>query len=115
MKRTLIIDDMKEVYDKISGNFKNPRYAGTVEEGLKELTSGNYDLIVSDYHLGEEAPQGGLEIMSAAKNKGLKRILMSKENHREEAEELGAIFMFKKEIFESKNINELIANQDGRK
>ena len=40
---------------------------------------------------------------------------MSKENHKEEAKELGARFMFKKEIFESKNINELIMNQDGRK
>ena len=115
MERTLIVDDTKEVYDRISGHFKNPRYAGGVEEGLKELASGNYDLIISDYHLGENSPQGGLEIIRAAKNKGLKRILMSKENHRKEAKELGAIFVFKKEIFESKNINELIVNQDGRK
>ena len=115
MERTLIVDDAKEVYDRISDLFKNPRYAGSMEEGLRELASGDYDLIVSDYHLGDEFPQGGLEIIRAAKKKGLIGILMSKENHRKEAEELGAIFMFKKELFESKNINELIVNQDGRK
>jgi len=115
MKRTLIVDDAKEVYDRISGKFENSRYAKTVKEGLRELASGDYNLIVSDYHLTEEYPQGGLEIIRAAKKKGLTGILMSKENHRKEAEELGAIFLFKKELFESKNINELIGSRDGRK
>ena len=115
MKRTLIVDDAKEIYDRISGKFENPQYAGTLEEGLRRVASGNYNLIISDYHLGESFPQGGLEIIRAAKNKGLKRILMSQENHREEAKELGAIFLFKKELFESKNINELIGDRNGRK
>ena len=106
---------MKEVYDKISGKFENPRYAGNVEEGLKELASGDYGLVITDYDLGDKFPQGGLKIIEAAKNKGLTRILMSKKNHRKEAEELGVIFLFKKEIFESKNINKLIGSRDGRK
>jgi len=107
MGRTLIVDDMKDVYDEISGYFKNSTYAGSVEEGLKELASGNYDLVISDYHLGENSPRGGLEIIRAAKDKGLIRILMSTENHEKEAKELGAIFIFKKKM--------LIKNQDGRK
>ncbi len=115
MTRTLIVDDMEVVYKKLKDKFKNPTYARTVEEGLRELASGNYDLVISDYHLGDEFPQGGLEIIRAAKDKGLKRILMSKENHREEAKGFGAMFMFKKEIFESKNINKLLMGDDGRK
>ena len=115
MGRTLIVDDRKEVYDKISDKFENPTYAGTVKDGLRKLHSGKYDVIVTDYHLGDEFPRGGLEIIRAAENEGLIRILMSTENHEEEAKELGARFVFKKEIFESKNINELIKNQDGRK
>ena len=106
--RTLIVDDMEDVYEKLKGHFKDSRYAKTVEEGLRELASGNYDLIISDYHF-ENSLQGGLEIIKAAKNKGLTRILMSKENHRKEAKELGAIFMFKKELFK------LLEGYDGRK
>lgn len=115
MKRTLIVDDQKEVYDKISNYFEYSTYAGTVEEGLEKIALDNYDLVISDYHLGEGSPKGGLEIIRAAKEKGLKSILMSTENHEKEAKELGAIFIFKKELFGSGNINELIMNQDGRK
>jgi len=114
MKRTLIVDDKKEVYDRISGHFKNPTYANTLEEGLKEIASGDYDLVVSDYHLSDDAPKGGLEIIRAANARGLDSILMSKENHRKEAEELGTTFIFKKELLESENINELLG-QYGRK
>ena len=110
MKRTLIVDDAKEVYDKISGKFENPTYASTLEEGLEKIASGNYDSVISDYDLGKKSRKGGEEIIRAAKDNGLKIILMSKENHRKEAEELGAIFLFKKELFESKNINKLIVN-----
>lgn len=106
--RTLIVDDMEVVYNKISSCFKYPTYANNVEKGLREIASGNYDLVISDYHLGDEFPKGGLEIIRAAKDKGLIRILMSTENHRKEAKELGAIFMFKKELFE-------LLDQYGRK
>jgi DNA-binding response OmpR family regulator len=109
MGRTLIVDDMEEVYDEISHYFESPIYAKTMEEGLKEIASGNYDLVISDYHLGDEFPRGGLEIIKAAEKKGLKSILMSTENHEKEAEELGAKFMFKKELFG------LLGDYDGRK
>jgi len=115
MKRTLIVDDMEEVYRRISRKFENPTYAGTVEKGLKEIASGNYDLIISDYHLGDEAPKGGEEIIRAAKAKGLDCILMSRDYHEKEAEELGARFIFKKKLLESKNINKLLMDYDRRK
>ena len=108
MGRTLIVDDMKEVYDRISGHFKDPGYAKNVKGALEEIASGNYKLLISDCHLGEDSPKGGLEIIKAVKDEKLIRILMSKENHRKEAEDLGAIFMFKKELFE-------LLDQYGRK
>ncbi len=114
MIRTLIVDDMKEVYDRISNYFEYSKHARSVEEALKEIASGNYDLVISDYHLGKKSPKGGLEIIRAAKDKGLAVILMSKENHKEEAEELGAIFMFKKELLGLENIYGLFI-QDGRR
>ena len=49
--------------------------------------------------MGDEAPQGGLEVAKTAKEKGLAVILMSRENHEEEAKELGIEFKFKKELF----------------
>ena len=109
MKSILIVDDMEEVYNRLSRYFKNPTYAKNVEEALEEIASGNYNLVISDYHLGENSPRGGLEILKAAEDEKLIRILMSKENHRKEAEELGAIFMFKKELFK------LLEDYDGRK
>ena len=109
MGSTLIVDDMEEVYNKISGCFKNPTYARTVEEALEKINSGNYKLVISDCYLSEDSPKGGLEILKAVKDKGLIRILMSTENYRKEAEKLGAIFMFKKELFK------LLEGYDGRK
>lgn len=111
--RTLIVDDMEVVYKKLEGKFTNPEYAGTVEEGLEKMASGNYDLIITDYHLNDDAPKGGLEIIKAAKDRGLDCILMSRDYHGEEAEKLGARFIFKKKLFES-NMKELL-DQDGRK
>ena len=113
--RILIVDDMNIVYEKLKDKFTNPEYAGTVEEGLEKIASGNYKLIISDYDLGKKSRKGGEKIIRAAKKEGLTGILMSKENHRKEAEELGAIFMFKKEIFESEDINKLLEDYDGRK
>ena len=109
MKRTLIVDDMKEVYDKLKDKFKDSTHARTVEEGLKEIAFGNHYLVISDYHLSDDALRGGLKIIKAAKDKGLTSILMSTKNHRKEAKELGAIFMFKKELFK------LLEDYDGRK
>ena len=88
MAKTLIVDDMKEVYDKISKNL-NGDYAPTLKEALEKINSGEYERIITDYHLGEESPFGGLEVARVAKKKGLLVILMSRENHEEEAKRLG--------------------------
>ncbi len=113
--KTLIVDDMSVVYDKLKGKFANPEYADTLEKGLEKIASGNYDLIISDYHLSDDAPKGGLEIIRAAKARGLDCILMSRDYHKEEAEKLGARFIFKKKLLESENTRELIEDDDGRK
>jgi len=112
---TLIVDDMNIVYEKLKDKFTNPEYARTVEEGLEKIASGNYKLIISDYHLSDEAPKGGEEIIRAAKAKGLDCILMSRDYHEKEAKELGARFIFKKKLLESKNINKLLMDYDRRK
>jgi len=109
MGRTLIVDDMEKVYNKISGYFKNPTHARTVEKALEEINSGNYKLVISDCYLSKDSPRGGLEIIEATKDKEIISLLMSKENHRKEAEDLGAMFMFKKELFK------LLEGYDGRK
>ena len=100
MGRTLIVDDMKIVYDKISRNLEGD-YAPTLSEALQKISSGEYDRVLTDYHLGEEAPQGGLEVARAAKEKGLVVMLMSRENHEDEAEKLGVKFKFKREVIEN--------------
>ena len=112
--KTLIVDDMSLVYDKLKGKFANPEYADTLEKGLEKIASGNYDLIISDYHF-ENSPKGGLEIIRAANARGLDSILMSRDYHKEEAEKLGARFIFKKKLLESENTRELIEGDDGRK
>jgi len=114
-RRTLIVEDMREVYDKLKDKFKNPTYASTLEEGLEKMASGDYELVISDYHLTEKAPKGGLKIIRAAKDRGLDCILMSRDYHKEEAEELGARFIFKIRLLKSKNIKELIKEDDERK
>ena len=101
MERTLIVDDMREVYDKVRGHFKENGYAQTLKEALRKVYSGEYDRVLTDYHLGDEAPEGGLEVARAAKEKGLPVILMSRENHEEEAKKLGIEFKFKREVIEN--------------
>jgi len=113
--RTLIVDDMEEVYRKLQNKFKDSTYVGTVEKGLEEIALGNWDLVISDYDFGKDAPQGGEKIIRAAKAKRLDCILMSRDYHEKEAEKLGVRFIFKKKLLASKNINELIVDQDGRK
>ena len=113
--RTLIVDDMEDVYEKLKNKFKDSTYAKTVEKGLEEIASDNYKLVITDWDLGEYAPQGGGEIIIAAKNRGLDCILMSKEYHGKEAEKLGTRFIFKKVLLESKNIRGLIKGDGGRK
>ena len=101
MTKTLIVDDMKEVYDKISKHFGENGYAPTLNDAIKEINSGKYDKVITDYHLGDDAPQGGLEVARTARDRGLSVILMSRENHREEARKLDVDFKFKKELIEN--------------
>jgi DNA-binding response OmpR family regulator len=101
MKRILFVDDMMEVYDKLKDKIKVD-YADNERDALKKIRSGNYDLVVSDYHLGEEAPQGGLNVIRAAKAKSIECILISRDNHEKEGLEVGADkFIFKKEFIDS--------------
>jgi len=105
----LFVDDMKEVYDKIKNCLNNViDYASTEKEGLRKINEKNYNLVITDYHLGEDSPKGGLNIIKAAKEKGLVSMLISTENHKKEALETGANgFLFKKDFLE-------IFGQDGK-
>jgi CheY-like chemotaxis protein len=103
MKKILFVDDMIEVYEKIKEKI-NADYADNEQDALNRIASGNYDLVVSDYHLGDSAPTGGLNVVRAAKakSKSIEAILISRENHKKEGLDAGADeFMFKKEFIES--------------
>ncbi len=97
--RLLLADDMDWVYE-VAKLKLNDRciidYAKTEKHALKKIKENNYDIVLTDYYLGKTSQKGGLNIIQAAKNKGLKTILMSKENHKKEASDLGVEFVFKK-------------------
>ena len=99
--KVLLVDDMRIVYEavksKLGGKY-NISYAETEEQALGMIKKNIYDIVAIDYHLGIISPKGGLEIVKAAKNKGLRVILMSKENHKKEASEDNTEFIFKKEL-----------------
>ncbi len=99
MKNILFVDDMKEVYTAL--NNSEIDYASNETEAIEKINSGNYDLVVSDYHLGEDSPRGGLNVLQKAKSKGIEIILISRDNHKNEALELGIKFIFKKDFIES--------------
>ncbi len=99
MSKVLIVDDMREVYEKIQGNFKDSDYSPSVDDALRKIRDGEYDRIITDYHLGEDSPKGGLEVTREASKKGIEVILMSTENHEKEALDAGATkFVFKREL-----------------
>ena len=110
--RVLVVDDMQEVFDKLRGlerisNGNVHLYLfKTREEALSELR-GNpeyYGWVISDYHLGYVAPQGGLGVIKGARNinPGIGIVGMSRENHEDEMLDAGADkFMFKKQIFDN--------------
>lgn len=102
MKRTLIVDDMKEVYDKLQQNFSNAIYSSNVADALKRIETGEYNLVITDYHIGEDSPAGGLDVARKASMKGIECILMSTENHEKEALKAGANkFLFKKDLIKN--------------
>ena len=101
MERTLIVDDMREVYDKLRGTYPESVYAQNVEDALRIIRAGECDKVLTDYHLGEDSPEGGLDIVREAFRMGIECILMSTENHEEAALKAGATkFVFKGELIE---------------
>ena len=103
-QKALFVDDMNEVWDEVSpylNKLYNLDYANNAKRALELIRDNNYGLVVSDYDLGENSPRGGLKVIRTAREKGLRAILISTENHELKASELGAKFMFKKEFFES--------------
>ena len=103
-KRILFVDDMKEVYEILKHDLERKYevdYAQTEEQALEMIRAKNYDEVLTDYHLGKNSPKGGLEVVKVAKEKGLEVTLMSTQNHRQEALELGAEFLFKKEVIKN--------------
>ena len=100
MNKILFVDDMPEVYAKLRSP-TNMDYASNFEDARSMLYCRRYNLLITDYHLGEEAPKGGLELIKIAKSIGIEAILISRENHEKEALEVGADkFIFKKEFIE---------------
>ena len=92
---------MPEVYDKVRGHFEDSSYAPTRQQAVRKIESREYDRVLTDYHLGDDDPQGGLEVARAAIEKGLPVILMSRENQEEEARKLGIRFVFKKSVIQN--------------
>ena len=102
-KRTLIVDDMPEVYDRLRSKYPDSDYSPDLDDALQRIREGQYELVLTDFHLGYESPKGGLEVVRTAVERGVaKIILMSSENHKEEALKAGAHeFHFKRELFEN--------------
>ena len=104
-QRILFVDDMKEVRDKIAGRWANNLYeidyASNEKEALEKLKNNNYHSVITDYDLNGDSHKEGLNIIKAAKEKGIEVMLISKENHEQEALEAGAYkFEFKKDFLE---------------
>ncbi len=114
MNRILIVDDMPEVYSMLVGHFPQSDYAANTRQAIEYMDHREYSQVITDYHLGEEEPQGGLEVVREASSRGIECILMSRENHEVEALEAGAKqFIFKRELI--KNGRESISPHEGRK
>lgn len=100
--KLLLVDDMEWVYEtarlKMSNRY-DITYAKNATDALKKINEKEYDLVVTDYHLGNKSRKGGLRIIMAAKEKGLRAILMSMENKKEEAAKAGVKFIFKKNLY----------------
>lgn len=102
MEKTLIVDDMKGVYDKLKVSYPESVYARNVADALRIIREGECNKVITDYHLGENSPKGGLDIVRESSRKGIECILMSTENHEEEALKCGATkFIFKKNLIKN--------------
>jgi DNA-binding response OmpR family regulator len=97
MKKTLFVDDMIEVYDQIKDT-TNIDYSPNLKDALKRIRDKKYTKIITDYHLGDKHPKGGIKILREASKRGIECILTSTENHKEEALKWGVKFIFKKDF-----------------
>jgi len=74
MTRILLIDDMRIIHNRIGSSFGRDIIldnAYSYEEAKRKIKSNSYDLIITDCHLGDQYPQGGLEIAKLSKEKGI--------------------------------------------
>jgi len=100
MNKILFVDDMPEVYAKLRSP-TDMDYASNFEDARYLLYCRRYNLLITDFHLGEKAPKGGLELIKIAKSIGIEAILISSQNHEEEGLDAGADkFIFKKKFIE---------------
>lgn len=101
-RRLLIVEDRDDFIEYLAGNLKKEyslNFAKSLEVAKIAMDLREYDAILTDVHLTDTEPIGGIEIISLAKSKGIPCILMSKENHEKKAIESGAYgFLFKKEL-----------------
>jgi len=102
-RKLLLVDDMKEVHDKIIPDFLKAYdidSAFTLQDALRKLKENKYDLVISDYNLSGNGNGEGIGVIRVAKERGYRALLMSTENHRQEARDAGATgFMFKKDVY----------------
>lgn len=102
-KKILIVDDMEKVHKRLSPLSRTYEIdnAYSKEEALRMIKEKHYDKVITDYHLGDDDLEGGLEVIKAAKNKRLEVISMSTVNHEQKALEEGADkFLLKRELFQ---------------
>ena len=104
-KRTkiLFVDDMSVCCDIVmkglSGKY-SMCWTNTKQEALQQINKNKYDLVITDFELGEDEPTGGLEVIKEAYKKHFPVVSISMANHRKEVEGLGLCkFIFKKEFF----------------
>lgn len=116
--RVLIVDDrFEEVYGPKGDIIKKYEVdcSSDRDDAIKKIRNGSYRVVITDYHLGQNSPQGGIDIVKeAVKKRTILTILTSTEEHKQEAWSNGAAFMFKKNLVESLN-HILEGNTNGRK
>lgn len=110
--KILFVDDMpiccRYFMKGLSGKYVM-HWAMDRKEALRQVKRGDYDLVITDYRLGDESLEGGLDVIAESCRQGLPVISISKENQRNEALNSGASrFVFKKEFFN--NIEKIISD-----
>ena len=117
-KRLLVVEDREEFYGPIVdalGKEYDFTLTNSSRVAKRDLEKNSYDAILTDVHLTELAPLGGIEIASLASSKNIPCLVMSRENHEKEAINAVAYgFLFKKELLsmleEGKKLSCLLIN-----